>query len=190
MMLPRVLSARAPGYTLIETLVTLSLVWVVLTIIIPPMRDVFLNTRLTLHVNDWLAANRFARAEAIKRGKLVTVCRSIDADRGHNACDNGAAGDRAANDWGVGWLIFVENTQGSLGVVNPGDEILGRQGAMPDKMVGPATHKKISYNATGEPIGSIAGLSIRFNFDGRFERIVCMSRSGRSRVIVGQSSCD
>lgn len=186
----RIAPDRKSGFTLVECLVTLLLLWVVLAIITPPMRDVFMSTRLSMHVNDWLAANRLARSEAIRRGKLVTICRSASPDLGRNDCDTAAIGDRAANDWGTGYLVFVENSPSGLGVVNPGDEILFRQGAFPQKIVGPSTLKKISYNATGEPIGTIAGLNIRFNFDGKFERIVCMTRTGRSRVLPGRSSCD
>lgn len=190
MAISRIVSPRAAGFSMVETMVTLLLVWVVLAIVTPAMRDVFMQTRMSVHVNDWLAANRLARAEAIKRGKLVTLCRSASPDLGHNACDTGAVGDRASDDWGTGWLVFVENSPGSLGEVNPGDEILFRQGELPKKIHGPATLKRISYNPTGEPIGSIAGLHIRFDFDGHFERIVCMSRTGRSRVLVGQSACN
>ncbi len=183
-------AGRHSGFTLIETLITMVLLWVVLAIIVPPMRDVFMNTRLSMHVNDWLAANRLARSEAIKRGKLVTICRSASPDTGHNECDTAPVAGRAGNDWAVGYLVFVENTPTGIGVVNPGDEILLRQGELPQKIFGPSTHKKISYNPTGEPIGSIAGVNIRFNFDGKFERIVCMTRTGRSRVVAGRSSCE
>lgn len=186
----RIVSKPVSGFTLTETMVTLLLTWIVLSIILPPMRDLFMHTRMSVHVNDWLAANRLARAEAIKRGKLVTICRSASPDLGRTACDTTAVGERAGDDWGVGWLVFVKNTPDNLGVVNDGDEVLYRQGALPKKIYGPATIKRISYNPTGEPIGSIAGLHIRFNFDGKFERIVCMTRTGRSRVVVGQSVCN
>ena len=177
------------GFSVIELLVHLALVGVVATIVVPPMHDVFLNTRLSVHVNDWLAANRFARAEAVKRGRLVTICRSAHADTGHNACDTGSVEEWDANDWATGWIVFVENGEGSIGQIDAEDEILHRQAPLPKKIHGTSTHKKISYNATGEPIGSFAGLHIRFNFDDKFGRIVCMTRTGRSRVILNSSSC-
>lgn len=189
MLASQISSARVRGFTLIELMVTLMLTGSVLTFATPPMRDMLMNTRLSIHVNDWLAANRFARAEAIKRGRLVTICRSVDADKGRDACDTSPAEGRTSSDWGVGWLIFVENSSNSLGVVGPGDEILLRQGELPQKVYGPASTKKISYNATGAPVGNFAGSHIKFNFDGKFERIVCTARTGRSRVLQGRSRC-
>lgn len=180
---------RCGGFTLPEMLLVCAILLLLVTQAIPAMREIFLNTRLSLHVNDWLAANRFARSEAIRRAGLVTICRSHLADRGMDACHGSAADGRAAEDWGLGWLVFVENSSANLGVVDAGDEILFRQGALPNQVHGPATSKKITYNASGEPIGSMAGLHIRFDFEGRLERIVCMSRTGRSRVVVGRSTC-
>ena len=182
-------SMRCGGFTLPEMLIVCAILLLLMTQALPAMREIFLNTRMSLHVNDWLAANRFARAEAIRRVALVTICRSYRADRGTDACHGGAADGRTANDWGLGWLVFVENASSGLGVVDAGEEILTRHGALPTQVRGPATIKKITYNASGEPIGSIAGLHIRFDFDGRLERIVCMSRTGRSRVVLGRTSC-
>lgn len=177
------------GYTLTEMLVSMLIVAAAAVMVMPAMHDVFLNTRLSVHVNDWLAANRFAREQAIRRGKLVTICRSAHADAGHNACDEGQVEDWAANDWATGWVVFVEGSESGLGQLDPGDEVLHRQAPLPKKMHGPASIKKISYNATGEPIGTIAGLHIRFNFDGEKERIVCMTRTGRARVVQNSSRC-
>jgi type IV fimbrial biogenesis protein FimT len=178
------------GFSMTEVLVTLTLVGVVATIVIPPMLDVFLNTRLTVHVNDWLAANRFARAEAIKRGRLVTICRSAHADTGHTACDTGAVENWKANDWATGWVIFVESPDGDIGQIDDGDEVLMRQPPLPQKVRAPSTLKKISYTPMGEPIGRIAGMNIRFDYDGSHKRVVCMARTGRTRVVLGRSSCD
>ncbi len=186
---PRINSMSHAGFSMIELLVTLTLIGVVATIVIPPIHDVFWGTRLSVNVNDWLAANRFARSEAIKRGRLVTICRSAHADTGHTACDNGTVEDWAANDWATGWVVFVENGDSNIGQIDPGDEVLQRQAPLHPKVHAPSTLKKISYTATGEPIGSIAGLNIKFDFDGKYERIVCMARTGRSRVLLGKSSC-
>jgi type IV fimbrial biogenesis protein FimT len=179
------------GFSLVEMMVVLSVMTILAVVAIPPMHELFIDVRLSSNVNELLAATTFARSEAIKRGRLVTICRSVNADSGTNACNARSVGDRNGDDWGVGWLVFVEGSSNSsgLGVVNPGDEILMRQGALPAKTHGPSTAQKISFNATGEPIGSFAGINFRFNFDGGFGRIVCINRTGRSRVIRSQSRC-
>ncbi|MEN9865368.1 MAG: Type fimbrial biosis protein FimT [Pseudomonadota bacterium] len=182
-------SSDNAGFSLTEMLITVLIVVITAVMVLPAMHDVFLNTRLSVHVNDWLAANRFAREQAIRRGKLVTICRSAHADSGRNACDDAQVEDWAANDWATGWVVFVEGAESGLGLLDAGDEVLHRQAPLPKKVHGSASIKKISYNATGEPIGTIAGLHIRFNFDGENERIVCMTRTGRARVIQNSSRC-
>jgi type IV fimbrial biogenesis protein FimT len=182
---------RAQGFTLVESMVVIVLISVVAGWVTPQMRELFIETRLSLNVNDLLAATKYARAEAIRRGRLVTICRSVNADLGVDACDTAASGDRTADDWGVGWLVFVENNSSTsgLGVVSPGDEILLRQGALPLKTFGPSTAKRLSYNGIGEPTGSFAGMHFKFNFNGKFERIICVNRVGRVRVIRDKPNC-
>ncbi|MCU6435655.1 GspH/FimT family pseudopilin [Undibacterium sp. Jales W-56] len=178
------------GFTLIELAIVITIIAILLMIAIPAMRNILIENRLSGNVNEFIAAHNLARSEAIKRGRLVTVCRSINAESGSNACHKTASGDRDGDDWGVGWLVFVENsTATGIGTVNAGEEILLRQGALPDKTYSPASAKSITYNTAGEPLGSMAGSNFRFNVDGKFDRTICIARTGRIRVIRDAVAC-
>ncbi len=179
------------GYTLVETLVVATLLAVMLGMAMPSMRHMVLENRLSAHVNELIAANLLARSEAIACGCLVTICRSVNAEFGSNACSSQASGDRDASDWAVGWLVFMENGTASagLGVVDAGEKILLRQAALSSKTHSVASAKKISYNSTGEPIGSVTGAHFIFNVDGAMNRIVCITRTGRIRVILDAVKC-
>ena len=179
------------GFTLVETLVVATLLAIMLAMAMPSMRRMVLENRLSGHVNELIAANLLARSEAIACGCLVTICRSVNAESGSNACSSQASGDRDSNDWAVGWLVFMENGTASagLGVVDPGERILLRQAAFSGKAHSLASAKKISYNGMGEPIGSVTGAHFIFNIDGELNRIVCMTRTGRIRVILDAVKC-
>ncbi len=179
------------GYTLIETLVVTALLAIVLAMAMPSMRQVVAENRLSSHVNELIAANLLARSEAIACGCLVTICRSVNAEFGSNACSTQASGDRDASDWAVGWLVFMENSTASagLGVADVGEKILLRHAALPGKTHSVASAKKISYNGTGEPIGSATGVHFIFNVDGAMNRIVCITRTGRIRVVLNAIKC-
>jgi type IV fimbrial biogenesis protein FimT len=178
------------GFVLIESLVVVAIISILLMVGAPMMRNILLENRLQGNVNEFIAAHLLARSEAIKRGRLVTICRSVNANSGSNACNKSSSGDRDGDDWGVGWLVFVENkTSTDIGIVGVGEEILWRQGALPDKTYSPASAKSVTYNGSGEPLGSMAGSNFKFNFDGKFDRIVCIARTGRIRVIRDAVVC-
>ena len=87
------------GFTLIELMVTLSVLAILLGIAAPSVRQFIINNRLTSQANGLLADLSRARSEAGARHAPVTVCAAEDED----TC---AAAD-AAN-WEAGWIVFVD----------------------------------------------------------------------------------
>ncbi|MFZ6750111.1 GspH/FimT family protein [Undibacterium sp. Ren11W] len=178
------------GFTLNELLIVILIFSIILLIAAPSLRNILLEFRLSGHVNTFVAAHNLARSEAIKRGRLVTVCRSVNAETGSNVCNKNTSGDWDSNDWGVGWIVYVEDsTATGVGVVGPGEEIILRQGSLPDKTYIPASVRSVTYNGLGAPLGSMAGSNFKFNYDGKFDRIVCIARTGRIRVIRDMLAC-
>ncbi len=88
---------RARGYTLMEALITTSLVAVLVTVGVPGFRMLILDNRRVSALNGFVASLQHARIEAIKRGERVVLCPSADAER----C-------LATGDWHRGWLAFVD----------------------------------------------------------------------------------
>ncbi len=171
--------SRPSGFTLIELIITISIAGVLLAIGIPSMRDLIIETRLTGHVNQFIAATSFARSEAIKRGRPVTICRSVKAESGTDKCITTASGDYDSSDWGSGWIVIVPSE----------NLVLQRQGTLPAKVYAaakPLTLRSITYNSSGGPVGSLAGARLIFSYDGKFDRTVCINRGrsypGHSRV--------
>ena len=127
---------REDGFTLVELLVTLALLVVVLTVAVPSFVNFVKNNRLTAATNNLVTSLTYARAEAIRRGKAVTVC----ASRTGTSCDG--------TDWDDGWIVFVD--QGTPGAVDSGDEVLrveGKVGPGVDISLGGMTY--VRYLPTG-----------------------------------------
>ena len=83
------------GFTLLELVVTVTVLAVVTTIAIPSFVDVIRNNRLTTQANDFIGTLRFARAEAIKRGERVDVVANASV---------------GTNEWGGGWRVVVASS--------------------------------------------------------------------------------
>lgn len=84
------------GFTVIELLITLTVVALVLGIGVPNLRDFILNNRRVAAVNEFVASLALARTEAIARNLSVSMCPSTNG----TGC--------AAVDWDRGWIVFSD----------------------------------------------------------------------------------
>jgi len=84
------------GVTLIELVVSLSIVAILLTIAAPSFAEIQQNTRRRSAVNDYWHAIFLARNEAIKRNSVVSLCKS----------STGITCDNASGSWSNGWIVF------------------------------------------------------------------------------------
>jgi len=87
------------AFTLIELMVTISVLAVVIALAAPSFSTMLRENRLAALSTELQGAMQLARSEAVKRRENITVCRSNAAQ---SACENGT-------NWGVGWLITRMN---------------------------------------------------------------------------------
>lgn len=87
------------AFTLIELMVTISVLAVVIALAAPSFSSMLQESRLSALSTEVQSALQLARSEAVKRRENITVCRSNAAQ---TACANGT-------DWATGWLIRRAN---------------------------------------------------------------------------------
>jgi type IV fimbrial biogenesis protein FimT len=68
-------TTRAPGFTLVELMITIAVASIMLGIAVPSFRTMMISNRLTTQANDIVSAINLARSEAIKRNRSVSLCR-------------------------------------------------------------------------------------------------------------------
>lgn len=144
------------GFTLVELLVTVTIVSILLAIGVPNLTDFIRNTRVRSATFDLLSDLNFARSEAIKGGSGVTLCKSTDGI----ACSTGTAG------YETGWLVFSDcNTNGALDSsdcdgdgINESEPLLRAHAALSNVTLKGNTNiaNRITFRANGRanPIGT------------------------------------
>jgi len=119
---------------------TLSIVAVVMAIGVPSYKYVTNANRLASEVNGLLGDMQFARAEAIKEGRTVTVCTSKNG----TSCDTAGSN----TNWQEGWIVFSDPT--NIGTVDAGETVWRVQGAFnaDDTFTNNATNA-VTFNREG-----------------------------------------
>ena len=109
-------SFEQSGFTLIELIITLSILTILVTLAVPSFQNLIASSRISTTTNDFHASLAYARSEAIRRGQRVTVCVSTDGVQ----CALGG-------NWEQGWISFIDSTRvmgNPLATVDAGEVVL------------------------------------------------------------------
>jgi type IV fimbrial biogenesis protein FimT len=95
---------RQTGFTLLELLFVLLFAAILLTLGVPALQRIVLDSRRTTDVNAFVSSVQLARSESAKRGLAVQLCKTTDGI---------SCADRAGH-FDTGWLVFVEDPDSTL----------------------------------------------------------------------------
>jgi type IV fimbrial biogenesis protein FimT len=170
--------SRQDGYTLVELLTCLAVLAVMAGVAVPSMRGLWLDAVRTREVNQFVQAVHLARAEAIKRNGLASLCPSAGADQ----CAP------AGTPWQRGWMVFANLDADSPAQRDAGEPVLQSYGAWPEGSI-TGNRPTLSFRAFGQ-----SGITATFTFcDARGSaaaRAVIISQTGRPRVATRKSNGD
>ena len=141
---PRRGMRRLRAFTLIELLVVMTIGAIIMSIGVPSFKYVTTANRIAGEINGLLGDLQFARAEAIKDGRTVTVCSVTLA--APTTCSG-------TSTWSGGWMVFKDpNNNKTLDV---GESILRQQRAFTstDTLAANNAISAVSFNREGFALG-------------------------------------
>lgn len=155
------------GFTLVELMVTLSVIAILVTVGIPALGEFVHDTQQKTAFSKLISAYAFARQEAVHRGKGVSICpvKRIKPTQ-------------CTNNWSEGVLIYINKAGGSK--FQAGDEKL-KFVLFPENIT--LDWKKNTYLMTINPEGGTAAGSFTLKkTDGSSPFKLIISSIGRSRI--------
>lgn len=163
------------GFTLLELMITLTLISLVMAIGIPSMRDFIKNDRLVTQINTMVGHLAYARSEAVTRHQTVIICASSNL----TSC--------SSSNWAEGWILFVDTDNNAD--FSAGEDMLRQHEALS----GGATFTSsvgsvVTYDERGFAPNSIGTFSLCDDRGTTHMKSISISATGRVRQ-GGSTSC-
>jgi type IV fimbrial biogenesis protein FimT len=161
---------RSTGVTLIEMVFTATVVAILAAAALPSFNHMRYNAERTAAVNNFFHSLFLARSEAIKRGRIVSLCRSANGQ----TCAN----ERA--EWTDGWIVFVNLNREEPAQRDAGEELLA---VYPGWELGSITSNRVTYSFRPHVQGVVNGTIVFCDpRGGEHARAIIISHTGRPRV--------
>jgi len=167
-------SAQQSGFTLIEAMITISIM-LVLTGMAFGTVSVARDFETVTDINDLMADLYYSRTEALKRHSTITICRSDDGE----TCSH-------QPDWENGWMVFTDANRNR--VVDGNDEVLRVSDGLDNVgslSLGSGYYYYIMFSNTGTVYPRN---SFKVCRPGSAPRAIIIYASGRARVSRQDSS--
>jgi type IV fimbrial biogenesis protein FimT len=132
---------RNQGFTLIELVVGLAIMFILLALAVPSFRELSARNQMSAATNSILMGMQLARSEAVRHATRMTLCPSTD---GTSCTDE--------TPWSAGWILFHDpNDSGSR---DEDERLIQVFPALPDpvKLSGPVS---ITYASAGNVTPSV-----------------------------------
>lgn len=157
---PRAIKAR--GFTLIELMISLSILAILLGMAVPSFNNAVLGGKLSAFSSNLVASTQLARSEAVKRNQTVRMCTSS------NGTSCGSSGG-----WEAGWIILLAD-----------DSVLQRQQALPAEFLIAQTGGNATLSFPPSVIGATTATFTvcRATPAGKQNRVVTVTAAGNTRV--------
>lgn len=164
------------GVSLFELLTAISVLAILGAIAMPGLSNLRHDAGRTTAVNDFIHALFLARSEAIKRGSVVSLCKTTDG----STCMN------KNPDWNAGWMVFANEDRDDPPVRDADEPVLSVYAGWPE---GHITSNRQAYSFRPNTQGVVNGTILFCDPRGSAQaRAIIISHTGRPRVAPRDAS--
>lgn len=158
------------GITLVELVATLAIAAILCGMAIPSFAQLMHDSARTTAVNGFIHSLYLARSEAIRRGLVVSICKSPDGE----ACNHRGAS------WNDGWIVFVNTDRDELPERDPDEPLLAVHHGWEN---GSITSNRLAYSFRPQQQGVVNGTLVFCDpRGGAHARAIIISHTGRPRI--------
>jgi type IV fimbrial biogenesis protein FimT len=90
------------GFTLVELMVTLSLLAIILGFAVPGLQTLVTSYRVSTLANEFTSGLSYARGQAVNKNMCTMMCISANTTAANPTCSP------TLTNWGSGWIIFAD----------------------------------------------------------------------------------
>lgn len=163
------ITLRSNGFTLVELLMVIAIVAIVAAVATPSWNRLIVSNRIRAAVNDFVLSVQFARSEAVRQNRQITLCPSGGTGAGTGTRCTGT-------DYEQGWIVTT--APDASGTIL--QDTLQKQSLT---MALPSSKRNITFLPSGQLIGSYTGVHITVRDDpandDSMTRHICINRTGR-----------
>lgn len=163
---------RSHGFTLIELIVTISIIGILVSVGVPSFQGLVERNQLTSSINQFVSSLSLARSEAVKRKQRVALCASNDGE----TCAAGIG-------YEGGWIVYEENTAPNNNRDVDNEPLIWVQESLSSGLTLSGNNSSVQSPLQYTPSGRIGGISGRVtlckNNQINKARVVTIISSGR-----------
>lgn len=167
------------GFTLIELIVTVSIVAIFASIAVPSFTEIVKRNRISVTTNEFMSNLVLARSEALKRSRTVTLCASAN----QTSCSG-------STDFSKGWIVYADCDGDSALTSTPVDcngdgvnesEVIKVNDGYENLLIDGNANSEISFNFSGRVAGPAKRIEIGHDDGSAALKDVVINRVGRIR---------